>query len=328
LTSVHHSSRLLAKVAGAGLDPHLALEGSGISLEAIHDLTTRIKITDEYAIYRNVLALLPDSGISVDIGLNARVSVYGMLGYLLLTAATLSDALKAAADVPALIANGFSMSLETSNDLARLCFSDYSGAADLRFEYAEVALGSFKRTCSDILGQDLPLTRVGFEGACTQTCIERCAGQFGCPVVSGQTQSFLEFPASFLDVVLPLADPISHLEVLELCRRQNSEFAAEREWLQQVRDIISKTLAEPVPLEDIADRLHCSSRTLRRRLGELKTNYRQLLDDVRFEKAKLMLKEGRLQTDEIAEKLGFCDGAGFRRAFQRWSGQPPGAYKT
>ncbi|MGB6215628.1 AraC family transcriptional regulator ligand-binding domain-containing protein [Pseudomonas mandelii] len=328
LTSVHHSSRLVAKVEQAGLDPQLALQRSSLTLETINERSTKVKITDEYLVYRNVIALLPGRNISIEIGLAARVSVYGLLGYAFLTAPTLRAALASAAEFPALIANGFNISLEESDGIARLNFSDYTGAVDLKSEYAELAIASFKRTCSDILGEELQLLSVGFEGKRSDEHGERCAQQLTCTVINEQPKNYLRFSAQYLDKALPLADPVSHLEILEMCRRQNREFAAEREWLFQVKAIIAETLHAPLPLEEIASRMHCSSRTLRRQLGVFKTSYRQLLDDVRFEKAKTMLKEEKLQTDQIAEKLGFCDGAGFRRAFQRWSGQAPGAYKA
>lgn len=328
LTSVHHSSRLLLKVEQAGIDARLALEGSGISLDTIRDLSSKLKITDEYVIYRNALRLLPERNISVEIGLAARASVYGLLGYAFLTAPTLREALAVAAEFPALIANGFNITLDEDNDVARLNFSDYSGAADLKAEYAELAVASFKRTCSDILGEEMQLICVGLEGKRSAEKAERCSTQFGCTVVLDQVKNYLQFSAAYLDNTLPMADPVSFMEILDICRRQNREYAAEREWLIQVKAIIAETLKEPVPLEDIASRMHCSPRTLRRQLGVLKTSYRQLLDDVRFDNAKQMLKEGKLKTDQIAESLGFCDGAGFRRAFQRWSGQAPGAYKA
>jgi len=136
------------------------------------------------------------------------------------------------------------------------------------------------------------------------------------------------FDSALLDAKLPMRDAVSHMEVIEVCRRQNREYAAEREWLQRVKLILEHDLQHPAPLEDVAHQMHCSARTLRRQLSVFKTSYRQLLDEVRFERAKIMLKDGTLPTDQIAESLGFCDGAGFRRAFQRWSGLAPGAYRA
>jgi len=328
LTSLHHTKQLLSCVIAAGHDQAVALAGSEITPEMLADLTRKIKIVDEYVVYRNVNAMLPERNIALEIGLNARVSVYGLLGYALLTANTLREALKVAAEFPALIANGFALSLEETGGKARLIFSGYSGASDLKVSYAELAISSFKRSCSDILGKDLILEGVTFEGSVLPSHAARCEGYLGCAISYSQPRNMMVFDAALLDEYLPMRDAVSHLEVIEACRRQNREYAAEREWLHRVKVILERDLQSPAPLEEVARQMHCSARTLRRQLGVFKTSYRQILDEVRFEKAKLMLKDGKLHTDQIAERLGFCDGAGFRRAFQRWSGLAPGAYKA
>ncbi|NPX94485.1 AraC family transcriptional regulator [Pseudomonas aeruginosa] len=328
LTSMHLTVRLMSHIKTAGLDFDLALEGSGVTAEMLNDPKCKIKVLSEQHIFRNTLAMLPDTAIAIDIGLSARISAYGLLGYAFLTAPTMRSALAIAAQYPALVANNFDLSVQESDGVGRIIFDNYSGPADLKSAYAELALASFKRTCSDMLAKDLRLIKIGFE--CKET-LDRKKYHYdalGCPTLYEQTNNFLEFPAHLLDGELPFSDPVSHNEILGICSRQNSELAAEREWMAKVRAIIASTLQYPVQLEEVAEQMHCSSRTLRRQLSAYKTSYRQLLDDVRFERAKAMLKEGRMSTDEIAESLGFCDGAGFRRAFQRWSGQPPGSYKT
>ncbi|CAI8893620.1 AraC family transcriptional regulator [Pseudomonas serbica] len=328
LTSLHHTRQLLARVRAAGRDPAIALQGSEITAEMLTDLTRKIKIVDEYVVYRNVNALFPDRNITLEIGLNARVSVYGLLGYSLLTANTLRDALRVASEFPALIANGFNLTLEENGGKAMLIFNGYSGATDLKVSYAELAISSFKRSCSDILEQDFPIEEVTFEGAVSPSHAALCENYLGCKVSYNQPKNLLVFDSALLDELLPMRDAVSHLEVTDACRRQNREYAAEREWLHRVKLLLEKDLQNPLPLEEVAHHMHCSARTLRRQLNVFKTSYRQILDEVRFEKAKLMLKEGKLHTDQIAESLGFCDGAGFRRAFQRWSGLAPGAYKA
>lgn len=328
LTSLHHTRQLLAQVKAAGRDPAVALEGSEISQEMLTDLTRKIKIVDEYVVYRNVNAMFPDQNVTLEIGSNARVSVYGLLGYALLTANTLRDALAVASEFPALIANGFNLTLEEVDGKARLVFGGYSGATDLKVSYAELAISSFKRSCSDILENDFSLEVVTFEGVVLPSHASLCEAYLGCKVSYNQPRNMMVFDSALLDALLPMRDAVSHLEVTEACRKQNREYAAEREWLHRVKAILEKNLQNPTPLEDVAHQMHCSARTLRRQLGVFKTSYRQILDEVRFEKAKLMLKDGKLHTDQIAESLGFCDGAGFRRAFQRWSGLAPGAYKS
>jgi AraC-like DNA-binding protein len=65
-----------------------------------------------------------------------------------------------------------------------------------------------------------------------------------------------------------------------------------------------------------------SERSLRRHLSEAGTSYRELVDDVRKERA-LCLLEAEQSISSIAQHLGFSDATAFARAFRRWTGRAP-----
>jgi len=92
---------------------------------------------------------------------------------------------------------------------------------------------------------------------------------------------------------------------------------------EELRDLEYSTPS----LAEVACRLHLSERTLRRRLRELNTSYRQVLDDVRFTMAAEQLRHGETTNNALAELLGYTDTANFRRAFRRWAGRSPQAYR-
>ena len=75
----------------------------------------------------------------------------------------------------------------------------------------------------------------------------------------------------------------------------------------------------------VAKQLHCSERTLQRQLKQYQLNFQQLVDEYRFEKAKLYLKQDK-DLSEIASLLNYADQSAFGRAFKRWSGQTPKQY--
>jgi AraC-like DNA-binding protein len=71
-----------------------------------------------------------------------------------------------------------------------------------------------------------------------------------------------------------------------------------------------------------------TSRTLRRKLETEGTSYTDLLDNVRHALAMDFLNTSVLSTDDIAAALGFSDSASFRRAFKRWTGKSPSAFRS
>lgn len=77
----------------------------------------------------------------------------------------------------------------------------------------------------------------------------------------------------------------------------------------------------------VAASLHMSGRTLQRRLDEEGTRFSEVLDARRERLAKRLLDETPLPLGEIAFRVGFSDLATFSRAFKRWTGVPPGAYR-
>lgn len=81
-------------------------------------------------------------------------------------------------------------------------------------------------------------------------------------------------------------------------------------------------------IEDVARRMNCSGRTLQRRLAERNLNYQMLLDNIRKDMAIELLSTTELPITQIASRTGFADDSTFHRAFKRWTGASPGAFRT
>ncbi len=71
-----------------------------------------------------------------------------------------------------------------------------------------------------------------------------------------------------------------------------------------------------------------SPATLRRRLDDEGASWGQLKDEVRRDLALQHLRDGRLSVGEIAARLGFNDASTFYRAFRKWTGSAPGAWRS
>lgn len=78
----------------------------------------------------------------------------------------------------------------------------------------------------------------------------------------------------------------------------------------------------------IAALLNVSSDRLRKMLREEGVSYRQILNDTRMQLAIRYLDQHQLPLIEIAYLLGFTEPANFSRAFKRWTGSTPGAYRA
>jgi AraC-like DNA-binding protein len=79
--------------------------------------------------------------------------------------------------------------------------------------------------------------------------------------------------------------------------------------------------------EAVAAALHMSARTLQRRLEDEGARFSEVLDAVRERLARSLVLDPALPLAEAGYRLGFSDAATFSRAFKRWTGLPPGAFR-
>ena len=69
-----------------------------------------------------------------------------------------------------------------------------------------------------------------------------------------------------------------------------------------------------------------SERSLRRALQRTDQSFRQIVEDVRKDRAIELLRAGTSSITDVAATLGFSDPSAFSRAFKRWCGVCPQSY--
>jgi AraC-like DNA-binding protein len=79
---------------------------------------------------------------------------------------------------------------------------------------------------------------------------------------------------------------------------------------------------------DVARAMFISKRTLARRLEAEGTSYRAIREALMSELAARHLRESGLTVEAVAALLGYNDTAAFRKAFRRWHGQAPSAFRA
>jgi len=98
---------------------------------------------------------------------------------------------------------------------------------------------------------------------------------------------------------------------------------------EQVKDALRRSMAGKRPtLQDIAQELGLSARTLQRRLTDAGITFQQLVEETRRELAHHYLKQPSVELNETAFLLGFEDANSFFRAFQVWEGTSPTLWRT
>jgi AraC-like DNA-binding protein len=84
---------------------------------------------------------------------------------------------------------------------------------------------------------------------------------------------------------------------------------------------------EAVTIDDVAKRLTVSAQHLRRLLRDEGTSFREIREEILRDEAISSLVRGGETVEELSDRLGFSEPSAFRRAFRRWTGNPPGSYR-
>jgi AraC-like DNA-binding protein len=91
--------------------------------------------------------------------------------------------------------------------------------------------------------------------------------------------------------------------------------------------LASVVSVETLSIELGAEMAGTSPRTLRRWLHQEGTSWRRVVDGVRLERSVELLQNSPLSVSDISYELGYSDPAHFTRAFRRWTGECPLAYR-
>lgn len=191
-----------------------------------------------------------------------------------------------------------------------------------------VGLAAAHRVLSWTIRRELTLTRVELPFAAPED-VEGIRFAFAAPLQFEADRAALVFATRWL------AQPLAREE------RDIDEFVRDSPRVllkrpryrttygEQVRRILEHGLkAGALPdAETVAARLAVSQQTLRRKLAEEDTSLRGLSEEVRRDAAVMSLVAGRETVAELASRLGFSEPSAFSRAFLRWTGSTPGAYR-
>jgi AraC-like DNA-binding protein len=95
----------------------------------------------------------------------------------------------------------------------------------------------------------------------------------------------------------------------------------------KTREYLEQHLAQPVTIQDLAQALHTSVRTLNRRFAQENTHFQSVKDSLRRDIAVHRLTNSNTGVEALAFDLGFSNATGFCRAFKHWTGSSPSDYR-
>jgi AraC-like DNA-binding protein len=312
------------------IDPSPVFGRVGMTMEQLDDETARIAAGPEFAIWEAVRDVSGDPLIALKVAQVMGPGALGAYEYLIRNSLTGRVAIERAGRY----ARYF-------DDLTRVELIEDAGdeLAGLRVSRAgEYPHSPFGIECAFAIvygviastappGLDLH-TEVHFahRGEAPAAEYERF---FGCSVRLSAAHNQLLFARGVLEFENSHADP-RLAEVLELhVQHTLAQLPHEDPFLVRARTLLASILTHnQASLERLAEELHTSTRTLRRRLELLGTSYKALLDSVRKDLALYYVRHTDETYERIAQRLGFSEPSTFYRAFRRWYESTPALYRA
>lgn len=302
-----------------------ALERVGLSESDLVSHATRVSLNQVIQCYRNALRISADPRFAYRAGLRFHVSTYGMYGFAILSSTNFRQTMRFAESYHQLATPTAHISFKENGDRGEWTIVPTPhpdvDAALYRF-IVELQFGVHTSLHRDVMGPSFEARELHVAYGPTDDA-RNYAEAFGCQVVFGQAENKFVFDAKWLDGAPMLGNEVSYSLALDLCDQLVEEFQLRVGLVGKVREILLVNLARPTSFNAVARHLETSTRTLRRKLREENTSFRELVDELRMQMAIKYLRDTDLTVEEIAFSLGFSEAASFRQAFRRWTKGAP-----
>lgn len=325
------SNRILRNVTAAvvalGFDAELVLRRASLSwqdLEKIDGEDQRIPVEVLKRFWTAVVAVTGDPGIGVRIGALARLDDLGVLGSVARASATLGDALLKAGRYWRLWIEATRLSLLVEGEQGEVVYRSLGPSSPTA---ADAVLAQLIVLSRELTGRELVPSQVRFaHPRPPDDSVYREV--FGVAPTFDEFEHSLVFPADVL--MLPIAThDFRQAELLSAHASQLVDaLSPEASFSRRVRELLATELRGGNPMiENVAAKLGMHAKTLTRRLKQEGTSHSDLLDSLRRELAERYLSAPDLNVTEAAFLLGFSDASAFNKAFRRWFGVAPLAFR-
>jgi AraC-like DNA-binding protein len=300
------------------------LEGTGVSDAQLTDPSCQLDLSTALRLLERARELTAEPALGIHLGLQTQASVHGYLGFGALAAPTLGEAIGLMLKYAPTRFTGIGLHGHVESGVATLTVEEHVDFGSVRDVVLFALLIGLWHTGGTLLGRamqltlDLPIARPDYFARFEHLLL---------PVRFDRPVCQLSGPAAGLSSPVTLADAAAFRLMQAECDRLGAELGGSQSLAVRVRKALPKPSGGFRSFDEVASLLKLSPRTLRRRLADEALSFAALLHEERKARAVLLLRVRDLPLDEVAARLGYSDASAFARAFQRWAGESPAAYR-
>jgi AraC-like DNA-binding protein len=323
---ISYVRHMIDVAAALGADCGELLDGTGIDAATLERADARVSLLQQYAMLcRRAVVLTGEPALAYEFGLRSTLTTHGILGYGLMSQATLRHVLQFADRFAAVLRMpAWNMRFFIDEHCAVMEGRETISHGDLRRFSCETLLVSVSTIARQLLPADAGIELL-FEHP-EPPYHDRYRERLPACTFSASANQ-MRIPLRYLDLPLKMADAVSAQIAERECARELDLIGEQRDVVNQLRAILVHQPNGYPSFEAIASRLYMSPRTLTRQLAERGTSFRRLLAEARNRDSRTLLKDPRLSLTDIAQRLDYSSQANFARAFRTWNGVSPGRYR-
>jgi AraC-like DNA-binding protein len=311
----------------AGCDSAAVFRKAGLDPAVLADPNARYPVENTTRLWQLAVAATGDACFGLKVASQVNQTTFHALGYALTASTTLKDVFERSVRYFRVVTDAVDLDFRASGAEYHFRILPPESGPQPAHEAVDAFISVYVRTCRALTDRSFAPLRIllrrpappdpaGFERT------------LRAPLRFAAAENLLVLDRAALERPLEGANPELARHNDEIVLRYLARFDRDN-ILARVKAALVECLPHGEPSQDaIAAALHLSSRSLQRRLADENTSYKQLLDATRRELALSYLKDNRYSVSEITYVLGFSDLSSFTRAFRRWTGQPPSAWRA
>ncbi|WP_076411857.1 AraC family transcriptional regulator [Shewanella sp. UCD-KL12] len=313
-------------LSASGVDPYQVFDAAGLSLKDVEvSPESRIAIEHMTRLWHLADKATGSSAFGLTVGQYAYPMHFRSLGLLMMTSASLAQAFETLPNYSALVSNSAAITLQRTPDRLGFTIMPLPGvdispmSIDAFFatlmHHGELILGHGKFVLTVELMRPEPKDKTPWHSS------------FSCPVSFNKPVNCLWMDRGMLEQATVMGNPKLAAQN-ETKVRQYLDTMQALQWQERTSQAIHAMLASGEPTaQKVAQVYNVSERTLSRKLNAEGSSFRLLLQQKRQELAYHYLMNTELSITLLSDRLGYSSLTNFSRAFHRWHGASPAAFR-
>lgn len=269
------------------------------------------------------LTNIKDLGFAL--GLRIKPTSHGFLGYAVMTCKTVRDGIMLAERYFCLRSSLIKIQLKEENGEASIEISPWDKMAHYKNSAIEVMFSIITNIAHFLIGDIRKDVEIWVDYP-EPDYYQKWKHELP-EIIFGKSKNMMRIPSYYLDLPISLYDPHSSQAAVAILESELLTVDTSIKIDQRVRAVLMNSKQGMPSLEEIARRMAISTSTLKRRLKQQSTNFQKLLDDTQRIRAQKYLIHSGMSIAQISQNLGYTSSANFVRAFKKWTGIPPQAWR-